>query len=154
MAAILSQPQCVNSSPPSATYMHQWTGSALVQVMACHLFGAKPLPELMLPYCQLHSWQQISVKFKSEFYHFHSRNCIWNCRLPKWRPFCQLTVAYPLCSTHIKLLLQQLEGAVHIVQMVNTHSPSLRFLKKKKKTGVVLTKWQQNSFYMQQVIRY
>ena len=31
--------QCINSSPPSATYMHQWTGWALVQVMACHLFG-------------------------------------------------------------------------------------------------------------------
>ena len=35
----------VNSSPPSATYMHQWTGSALVQVMACRLFSAKPLPK-------------------------------------------------------------------------------------------------------------
>ena len=28
--------------------MRQWTGSALVQVMACRLFGAKPLPEPML----------------------------------------------------------------------------------------------------------
>ena len=25
----------LNSSPPSATYMHQWTGFALVQVMVC-----------------------------------------------------------------------------------------------------------------------
>ena len=33
---------------PSAAYMRQWTGSALVQVMACRLFGAKPLPEPML----------------------------------------------------------------------------------------------------------
>ena len=30
----------VNSSPPSPTYMRQWTGSALVQEMACRLFGA------------------------------------------------------------------------------------------------------------------
>ena len=37
-----------NSSPPSAAYMRQRTGSALVNVMACHLFGAKPLPEPML----------------------------------------------------------------------------------------------------------
>ena len=37
-----------NSSPPSAAYMRQWTGSALVQVMAWRLFGAKPLPEPML----------------------------------------------------------------------------------------------------------
>ena len=29
-----------NSAPPSAAYMRQWTVLALVQVMACHLFGA------------------------------------------------------------------------------------------------------------------
>ena len=39
-------------------------------------------------YCQLDSWEQISVKFESEFHHFHSRKCIWNCRLPIRRPFC------------------------------------------------------------------
>ena len=38
-----------------------------------------------MAYCQLHSWEQISVKFKS---HFHSRKLIRNCRVPKWRPFC------------------------------------------------------------------
>ena len=31
----------------------QWTGSTLVQVMACRLFCAKPLPEPVLTYCQL-----------------------------------------------------------------------------------------------------
>ena len=61
----------INSSPPSATYMYQWTGSALLQVMACHLFGAKSLPAPMMAYCQLDSWEQISVKFELEFYHFH-----------------------------------------------------------------------------------
>ena len=78
----------INSYPPSAAYIRQWTGSALVQVMACRLFGAKPLPEPMLAYCQLDSWEQISVKFESEFHHFHSRKCIWNCGLSKWQPFC------------------------------------------------------------------
>ena len=78
----------VNSSPLSAAYMRQWTRSSLVQVMACCLFGTKPLPETMLTYCQLDSWEHISVKFESEFYHFHSRKCSWKCRLPKWRPFC------------------------------------------------------------------
>ena len=68
--------------------MRQWTGSSLVQVMACRLFGTKPLSQPMLVYCQLDSWEQTSVKFKSELYHFRSRKCIWNCRLPKWRPFC------------------------------------------------------------------
>ena len=33
----------VNSSPHSAAYMHQWIGPALVQIMACHLFGPKSL---------------------------------------------------------------------------------------------------------------
>ena len=31
--------------------------------MAWHLFGAKPLPEPMLAYCQLDSWEQISMNF-------------------------------------------------------------------------------------------
>ena len=31
---------------------------------------------------------QISVKFKSEFYYFNSGKCIYNCRPIKWRPFC------------------------------------------------------------------
>ena len=78
----------VVSSPPSAACMRLWTGSALVPVMACRLFGAKPLPAPMLVYCQLDSWEQISVNFESKFYNFHPGKCIWNCRLPKWRPFC------------------------------------------------------------------
>ena len=52
-----------NSSPPSAAYMHQWIGSALVQIMACRLFGAKPLSAPMLVYCQLDYWEQTSLKF-------------------------------------------------------------------------------------------
>ena len=43
----------VNSSPTSAAYMRQWTAKTLLQVMACHLFGAKPLPEPMMTCCQL-----------------------------------------------------------------------------------------------------
>ena len=45
--------------------MHQLTGIALIRVMACRLFGAKPLPEPMLAYCQLDPWEQTSVKFES-----------------------------------------------------------------------------------------
>ena len=68
--------------------MRQWIRSALVPVMACRLFGAKPLLEPMLAYCLLDSWEQISMKFESEFYHFHSRKCNWNYRLLKGRLFC------------------------------------------------------------------
>ena len=39
--------------------------------MACHLLGAKQLPEPMLMYGQLDSWEEISVKLEGEFYHFH-----------------------------------------------------------------------------------
>ena len=88
LLSILFRPLCFNSPPPSAAYMHQWTGSSLVWVMACRLIGAKPLPTPMLTYCQLDSWGHYSVKFESEFYHFQSRKCNWKCHLPKWRPFC------------------------------------------------------------------
>ena len=44
---------CFNSSPPTAADMSQWVGPALVQIMACRLFGAKPLSKPMLVYCQL-----------------------------------------------------------------------------------------------------
>ena len=40
-----------NLSPPSAAYMCQCTGSALVQIMACRLFGGKPLSKPMLGSC-------------------------------------------------------------------------------------------------------
>ena len=45
----------IKSSPPSDTYMRQWMGSVLVQIMACSLFGAKPLFKPMLGYFQLDS---------------------------------------------------------------------------------------------------
>ena len=50
--------------------------------MACRLFGAKPLPEPVLAYYQLDSWEQISVKLESEFYHFYPIKCIWNVVCP------------------------------------------------------------------------
>ena len=37
-----------NSSPPTATYMRQWNGSALVQIMAGHLFS---VPSYYLNQC-------------------------------------------------------------------------------------------------------
>ena len=51
---IMKRPQAmVNSSPPTAAYMRQWIVSALIQIMACGLFGTKPLSKLMLVYFQL-----------------------------------------------------------------------------------------------------
>ena len=67
--------------------MRRWTRSALVHVMSCRLIGDKQLPEPMRVYCQVDSREQISVKFESKLSHLFSRKCIWNCRLPTWRPF-------------------------------------------------------------------
>ena len=40
----------IDPSPPSATYICQLIGSALVQMMACRLFSAEPLSKPMLGY--------------------------------------------------------------------------------------------------------
>ena len=77
-----------NSWRPSDAYMHQYNihVPTLLQIMACHLFGAKPLSEPMLPYCQLDPKEHISVKLYLKFKSFHSRKCTWKYRLPKWQP--------------------------------------------------------------------
>ena len=43
----------INSLRPSDAYMRQQFTPSLVQIMACRLFGAKPLSEPMKEYCQL-----------------------------------------------------------------------------------------------------
>ena len=50
---ILGIKENFNSSPPSAAYMRQWIVSVLAQILACRLFGAKPLSKPTLGYCQL-----------------------------------------------------------------------------------------------------
>ena len=91
-----------NSYPPSVAYMRQWTWSSLIHIIDCHLFGAAPLPKPMPVHCHSDSREQVSVKFKSELYHLLSIKCIWQCRLPKWRPFCtegnELTKPFPLVN--------------------------------------------------------
>ena len=70
----------VTSSPPGAVYiyMRQWIGSALLQIMVCRLFGAKPLSEPMLEYCQFDPWQQASMKFQQKFNTFIHVNAYEN----------------------------------------------------------------------------
>ena len=69
------------SSLHSAVYVLRWTGSALVQIMACCLFSAKPSPEPMLFYCQLNLWEQTLMELESKYKTFHSWKCIWKWRL-------------------------------------------------------------------------
>ena len=46
--------------------------------MACGLFGAKPLFDPMLVYCQLDHWEQISVTFLSKYKIFIQENAFEN----------------------------------------------------------------------------
>ena len=67
-----------NSLRLSYIYMHQENIPTLLQIMACRLFGAKPLSEPMLLYCQL---DPISVKFflkvkKFSFTEIHLKMCV------------------------------------------------------------------------------
>ena len=67
--------------PPSAAYMRQWIGSALVQIMDCSICSAKPLSKPMLGYCRLDPGKQNSLKNQSKHKTFHSGKCIWKYRL-------------------------------------------------------------------------
>ena len=49
----------IDSYPPSTTYMRQWIGSALVQVMACRLVGNKQYPN--------HCWPTVNWSPRNKF---------------------------------------------------------------------------------------
>ena len=68
----------VKSLRPSDAYMHQYNIPTLVQIMACRLFGTKPLSDPILPYCQLHPKEHISVKFSLKFKVFIKQNALEN----------------------------------------------------------------------------
>ena len=67
----------INSLKLGDAYMHQLTWLSLVQIMACRLFGAKPLSEPMIIYCHLYPMGHISIKYHSKFKSFYSNKCIW-----------------------------------------------------------------------------
>ena len=60
----------INSMQPGDAYMRHWTGSSLVQEMACHLFGTKPSPEPMLTYCQIYLYHQTSIRLELKVKYF------------------------------------------------------------------------------------
>ena len=73
-----------NSCLPSAAYMRHRIESAFVQIMACRLFGAKPLFKPMVGYCQQTSVNNLS-KYKTSL----SRKCTWKHCLPNGGHFVQ-----------------------------------------------------------------
>ena len=79
---------CVNSSP-SVAYMRQLIGSALVQIMACRLFGTKPLSKPVLEDCQLDSWEGTNVsEILIKIQNFSFTKMHLKIPFAKWRPFC------------------------------------------------------------------
>ena len=64
----------------NSAHMRRWTGSAVIQIMACRLDGAKPLSESMMTYYLLDTKEHISEKSYLQSKYFHSRECAW-CRL-------------------------------------------------------------------------
>ena len=61
--------------------MRQWIVSALVPIMACCLFGAKPLFEPMLGYCKLYPRNNIRWNL-IKILDFRSWKPTWKCRIP------------------------------------------------------------------------
>ena len=74
--------------------MHQWTGSSLVQVIACGLFGTKPLSAQMLNNCQWDHQNQTSVKLWLNLRKFHSRKCIRKCLLQNVSHFASASTCF------------------------------------------------------------
>ena len=70
----------VNSSPPSAAYMRQWIKSALVQIMACRIFGTKPLSEHIL-FLAIGLLGSNLIEILTKIKNLNSRKCIWKYRL-------------------------------------------------------------------------
>ena len=67
----------VNPLRPEDWYIRQWTGSSLIQVIACRLFSSdKWFPEPMVFYYELDPQGHTSVKLKKKFKRFPSRKWI------------------------------------------------------------------------------
>ena len=85
----LNQCGCIlNSSPPNAAYMREWIDPTLVQIMACRLFGAKPLSK---PNARLLSIGPLGIKFSTillKMQNFSFTKMHLKLSSAKWRPFC------------------------------------------------------------------
>ena len=86
--AFVSECKFCNSSSPSAAYMRQWIRSALLHIMACRLFGAKPLSKPMPGYCRLYPYEQTSTTFVITIQNYSFTKMHLNISSAKWRPFC------------------------------------------------------------------
>ena len=71
------------------TNIHNWNGPSLVQVVACHLVGAKALPEQMPHYCQLDLLNEFQWNFKIlMFARKNAFEIVWKMLAILLRPQC------------------------------------------------------------------
>ena len=82
--------QWVNTLRLSEAYRHQWTCLSLVQFVACHLCGTKPLPELMLTNWRCYTQWNLNQNFKKWF----SRKCFWKPFLQNVSHFVQISAKW------------------------------------------------------------
>ena len=101
-----------NAYPPCVAYMCQWIGSALVQIMACRLFGTRPLSKPILFFVNWTPRNKFQGNFnqnKKLFIHenasgniacdtvgFSSRGRWVNTRAAKWH-----ATPFAVLATHI-----------------------------------------------------
>ena len=88
-------PWCsINSWRPRDAYKSHQIRPSLLQIMACHVFGARPLSEPMLDYCQSVPWKHISLKSESNYSNFLLRKSIYSILLSKGHNHIQVYLRY------------------------------------------------------------
>ena len=87
ISCITTAPRRSNSLWPSETIWSQTSRSTWIQVMAWHLQGTKPLPKLMLIYCQLDPWEQNFSEIWIKIQWFLCQKMHLKMLLAKWQPF-------------------------------------------------------------------
>ena len=102
--------------------MRQWTGSALIPITACRLFGAKPLSKPILGYCQLDI--QLTTNFRislMKIQNFSFTKMRLKIYSVKWQTFC------PWGNELIQSLLQRLHllstTGIYIYLIICLHLP-------------------------------
>ena len=117
----------INSLRLSDAYERQWNKPSLVQIMACRLFGAKPLSEPVLTCCQLEPKEFYLVKFWSKIKHFHSRQCVSISRLQNVRHIFSASMCSHIehsdkCEFHNELLLRGLDKGIYLIPGSRVHT--------------------------------
>ena len=91
MSAILSRPQCVNSSSSCTTYLCHWTWSPLAQIMACRLLVQSHYIQTKHNFSS-HPKKKTSMGQLSKLNNFHRLNCNYMLLSANWLPL--YTVEY------------------------------------------------------------